>query len=198
MWPREGSGWWFMAVRQRQWIFLIFIWVRNLWWEHFKGYFERSSLQKRSKGAQTNVRSLPKNANGIVPGGRKYCFSMSQIISHLNVQERLWSSEKCVPAIFDKMKDDGFTLVSGFNEFLQSTLVVNETFKYWCIYCEMVDILLDCIRAKIDFITVSRMFPYLLLHNTINYVKIYVLYVIQNMAHSPLELKTHSWKVSFQ
>jgi len=122
--------------------------------------------------------------------------SMLQLKSQIkNLQEALMSSEEDVPAIYDIIEHDGTNLFSEFAKFLQKKSSENATFKYWCNYCEMVEILLDCIRAERDgnwdlhLRTVKKMIPYLILYNHVNYVRGCVLY-LSDMAKLPPELTT--------
>jgi len=66
----------------------------------------------------------------------------------IRLQEAVLCSEEDVPATYDLIEEEGSSLFIEFNKFLQSKSAVNETFKYWCNCCEMVEILLDSIKAE--------------------------------------------------
>lgn len=117
-------------------------------------------------------------------------------IDHIKAfQEAVMSTEEHAPALYDVIEEEVPGFVSEFNVFLKECSSNNETFKYWCDYCSMVEILLNCIRAEregdweLHLRVVEKMIPYFLIFNHINYVRGCILY-LADMKTLPEELKT--------
>lgn len=120
--------------------------------------------------------------------------STSEVLGYVEtLQEAVLVSEEDLPAMYDLLEESGTPLFSKFSKFLDSKCEQNETFKYWCNYCDMVEILLDCIKAERDgnwnlhLRTVEKMIPYMLIYNHINYVRGCVFY-LSDMRKLPTEL----------
>lgn len=121
---------------------------------------------------------------------------MSRVKPHvLSLQLAALRKEESASASYEIIIEEGTPFFIAFREFLKDKFDLNETFKYWCTYCEMVEILLHCVRAERDgnwdlhVRVVATMRPYLLLFNHVNYVRESTFY-LSDMARLPQEVKT--------
>lgn len=82
--------------------------------------------------------------------------------------------------VFELIEEEHSQFFESFNNFRNEKAAKNETFKYWDQYCDMVELLLDCVKAdregnwNLHINVVKRMIPYCLLFNHYNYVRSHV------------------------
>lgn len=109
------------------------------------------------------------------------------------LQTYVMDFEEEASAVFELITEEHSNFFNRFKTFLDEKAANNETFKFWNQYCQMVELLLDCVKADRDgnwnlhINVVERMIPFCLLFNHYHYARGCVMY-LEDMSNLPPEL----------